>query len=305
MNSKISTLETAIAEHVPDGASVVLGTGMEACIPFAAGHEIIRQHRRNLTLVGPISDILFDQLIGAGCVEKVIAAWVGNVSVGSAYNLRRAVEQSIPCPVEIEDHTNFTIALALHAAALGVPFLPAYSALGSDIQKRNPNLSEFTSPYTNETMVAVRAIHPDVAVISAQRADEFGNCHCWGNLGVTLDAVAASEKTLVVAEEIVSPEVIASDPNRTLIQGFSVAAVVHQPWNAHPSPVQGYYNRDDSFFTEYHEATRTAESNARWLDEWVHSVANREAYLEKLGRDRLQSLAVETHWFSAAADFGF
>lgn len=305
MQSKFTTLKAAIADFVPDGASVVMGAGMEACIPFAAGHEIIRQRRRGLTLIGPISDILFDQLIGAGCVQKVVAAWVGNVSAGSAYNLRRAFEQSIPQPIEIEDHSNFTIALALHAAALGVPFLPSYSTLGSDIQRRNPNLSEFISPYTNERMVAVRAIHPDVAIASVQRADKYGNCHLWGNYGVTLDAVAASRFTIVAAEEIVEPEVIASDPNRTLIQSHSVSAIVDEPWNAHPSPVQGYYNRDDRFFTEYHESTRTEEANARWLEEWVLSVPNRAAYVEKLGRERIELLVPSRRMFSIPADFGF
>src|SRR3990167_174265 len=180
---KLCTLAEAVERFVPDGASVAMGLQLESMIPFAAGHEIIRQRKGDLTLVGPISDILFDQLIGAGCARTIVAAWVGNVMMGSAYNFRRALEDGIPHAVEMVDHTNFTVALALHAAALGVPFLPTYTAIGSDLFARNPGLVEFEAPYTLETMTAVRAIAPDVAILQAQRADTEGNAHVWGNLG--------------------------------------------------------------------------------------------------------------------------
>ncbi len=216
------------------GSSVLMGAELEQMIPFSAGHEIIRQGRRDLTLVGPISDILFDQMIGAGCVSRVMAAWVGNASAGVGYCFRRAVEHAIPNAIETVDYTNFTLAMALHAAALGVPFLPTYAALGSDLLKSNANLREFASPVNEDRLIAVRALRPDVAILPVQRADAFGNSHLWGNLGVAIDGARASRKVIVVAEEIVSPEVIASDPNRTLIPGFLVAAVVHEPWGAHP-----------------------------------------------------------------------
>src|SRR6202158_5858973 len=206
---KLVSMQRAIADHVPSGSMVAMGAQLEQMIPFAAGHEIIRQGRLDLTLVGPISDILFDQMIGAGCVSRVMAAWVGNASSGAGYCFRRAVEHAIPNAIETVDYTNFTLAMALHAAALGVPFLPTYAALGSDLLKSNGNLREFVSPVNEERLIAVRALRPDVAIVPVQRADAFGNSHLWGNLGVAIDGARASRKVIVVAEEIVSPDVIA------------------------------------------------------------------------------------------------
>lgn len=303
--SKLVTMRQAVAEHVPSGASVLLGAQLEQMIPFAAGHEIIRQGLRDLTLVGPISDILFDQMIGAGCAARVMAAWVGNVSAGVGYCFRRAVEQGTPRALETLDYSNFTLALALHAAALGVPFLPAYSPLGSDLLEDNENLSVFTSPVGGEKLVAVRALRPDVAILHVQRADEFGNAHLWGSLGVAVDGAWAARKVIVVTEEIVAPEVIASDPNRTLIPGFLVVAVVHEPGGAHPSPVQGYYGRDHAFFAQYHEQSRAVEDFERWLARWVTGVGDRREYLNLLGACRVESLGVKEHAYSAAADFGY
>jgi glutaconate CoA-transferase subunit A len=304
-HSKLTSMAQAISAHVPSGAMVLLGAQLEPMIPFAAGHEIIRQGRRDLTLVGPISDILFDQMIGAGCVSRVFAAWVGNVSAGVGYCLRRAVEQNVPRPVQMVDYSNLTMALALHAGALGVPFLPTYSTLGSDLLKKNGNLREFASPVNEEKLVAVRALRPDVAILQVQRSDQFGNSHLWGSLGVAVDAARASRKVIVVAEEIVSPEVIASDPNRTLVPGFLVAAVVHEPRGAHPSPVQGFYGRDHAYFTQYHEQSRTLEDYEKWLERWVLGVPDRQAYLELLGACRVEALGVKEHAYSAVADFGY
>ncbi len=303
--SKLVSMPEAIAQHVPQGCSVLLGAQMEQMIPFAAGHEIIRQGIRDLTLVGPISDILFDQLIGAGCVARVMAAWVGNVSAGLGYCFRRAVEQGVPRRIEIVDYSNFTVALALHAAALGVPFLPTISTLGSGILAGNANLCEFDSPVSDEKLVAVRALAPDVAILHVQRADEQGNAHLWGSLGVAVDGARAAKKVLLVAEEIVAPEVIASDPNRTLIPGFLVAAVVHEPWGAYPSPVQGAYGRDHAFFEQYHEQSRALADFSRWLDRWVLGVRDRRGYMDLVGACRSEALNVRQHALSAAADFGY
>jgi glutaconate CoA-transferase subunit A len=303
--SKLVSMKEAIARHVPSGSMVLLGAQMEQMIPFSAGHELIRQGHRDLTLVGPISDILFDQLIGAGCVSRVMAAWVGNVSAGVGYCLRRAVEQSVPRRVDTVDYSNFTVALALHAGAMGVPFMPTYSTLGSDLLKKNGNLREFASPVSEEKLVAVRALHPSVAIIHVQRADIHGNAHIWGSLGVALDGARASRKVIVVAEEIVAPEVIASDPNRTLIPGFLVAAVVHEPWGAHPSPVQGYYGRDHAFFAQYHEQSRKLEDFEHWLERWVLGLPDRREYMSQLGTCRAEAMRVREHAFSAAADFGY
>jgi len=298
-------MREAVTEHVPSGAMVLLGAQMEQMIPFAAGHEIIRQGKRDLTLVGPVSDILFDQLIGAGCAAKIFAAWVGNVSAGVGYCLRRAVEQGIPRPVQMVDYSNFTLALGLHAGALGVPFMPTYSAFGSDLLARNGNLREFPSPVNEEKLIAVRALRPDVTILHLQRADELGNAHLWGSLGVAVDGARAARKVIVVAEEIVAPEVIASDPNRTLVPGFLVAAVVHEPWGAHPSPVQGYYGRDHAFFTQYHEQSRELADFEEWLARWVVGVPDRRAYVEQLGACRVDELGVKEHAYSAQADFGY
>ncbi|HJY87547.1 MAG TPA: CoA-transferase [Candidatus Acidoferrales bacterium] len=303
--SKLIPIGEAIAQHVPSGSMILMGAQLEQMIPFAAGHEIIRQGCRDLTLVGPISDILFDQMIGAGSVAKVLAAWVGNVSAGVGYCFRRAVERHIPRAVQMVDYSNLTLALALHAGALGVPFMPTYATLGSDLLKKNGNLREFSSPVNEEKLIAVRALRPDVAIIHAQRADAFGNTHLWGNLGVAVDGARAARKVIVVAEEIVPPEVIASDPNRTVIPGFLVAAVVHEPWGAHPSPVQGYYGRDHEFFSQYHEQSRQLEDFERWLEHWVSGVADRREYMNRLGACRVETLGVRRHAYSAPADFGY
>jgi glutaconate CoA-transferase subunit A len=303
--SKLMTMREAIAQHVPSGSMVLMGAQLEQMIPFSAGHELIRQGRRDLTLVGPISDILFDELIGAGCVSRVMAAWVGNVSAGVGYCFRRAVEQGIPRRIETVDYSNFTLALALHAAALGVPFMPTYATLGSDLLKKNGNLREFASPVSEEKLVAVRALRPDVAIIHLQRADAQGNAHIWGSLGVAVDGARAARKVIVVAEEIVEPGVIASDPNRTLIPGFLVSAVVHEPGCAHPSPVQGYYGRDVAFFEQYHEQSRRIEDFEAWLSRWVLQASDRRDYLKQIGAERFGALGVREHALSAPADYGY
>ncbi len=296
-------MHDAIAEFVPDGASVALGLQMEQMIPFAAGQEIIRQRKRGLKLIGPISDILFDQMIGSGCVDQVIAAWVGNVMMGSAYNFRRAVEQD---GMKVFNMTNFTVALALQAGAMGVPFLPTRSALGSDIPKGNHFFYQIFSPFEpKETLWAVRALNPDVTIVHVQRADREGNAHCWGNFGVMIEGVRAAKRVIVVAEEVVEPEVIASDPNRTVIPGFLVNAVVECVYGAHPSPVQGYYKRDDAFFRQYHEQTKTKSDSDAWLERWVYKLADRRAYVNQLGTCRVDDLGVKQHAYAAQADFGY
>jgi glutaconate CoA-transferase subunit A len=303
--SKLMSMRDAIAQHVPSGSMVLLGAQLEPMIPFAAGHEIIRQGRRDLTLVGPISDILFDQMIGAGCVARVMAAWVGNVSAGVGYCFRRAVERGIPRRIETVDYSNFTLALALHAAALGVPFLPTYSTLGSDLLKKNGNLREFPSPVSEERLVAVRALRPDVTIVQVQRTDAQGNAHMWGSLGVAVDGARAARKVILVAEELVEPEVIASDPNRTLIPGFLVTTVVHEPWGAHPSPVQGYYGRDHEYFAQYHDQTRRLEDFDEWLARSILQVPDRRTYVNLVGASRTEALGVKRHALAATADFGY
>ncbi|MGH2480293.1 MAG: CoA transferase subunit A, partial [Ktedonobacteraceae bacterium] len=278
---------------------------LEHLIPFAAAHEMIRQRRRDLTLIGPISDILFDQLIGAGCVAKVQAAWVGNVSEGLGHCYRRASEKAIPRSLLTEAHSNFTIGLALFAAAMGAPYIPTRSLLGSDIPRQNPALRLETSPLDGSPVLLVPAIAPDVAILHVQRSDEEGNAHLWGNTGVAQEVMLAARDVIIVAEELVSRDVIVSDPNRVPGPSFKVRAVVHEPWGAHPAPVQGYYNRDHAAFHDYHTRTRGVEGYASWLDEWVLNVPNRAAYLAKLNAEHVRELAVKEHRYAATVDYGY
>jgi len=305
MASKLLTMSEAIARYVPDGSSVAMGLALEPLIPFAAGHEIIRQGRRDLTLIGPISDILFDQLIGAGCVARVEAAWVGNVSEGLGYNYRRAVEKGQPHPIEVVDYSNYSVGLALQAAALGVPYIPMRSLLGSDIARDHPAIRPAPSPFDGTPTLLVPALQPDVAIVHVQRADEEGRAHVWGGLGIAEEAALAAKGVIYTAEEIVPPEVILSDPNRVLAPSFKALAVVHAPGGAHPSPVQGYYNRDHAAYHEYHERSRTPEDFAAWLREWVLDVPDLAAYRERVGADRWRALAVREHAYAAPVDYGY
>jgi glutaconate CoA-transferase subunit A len=291
------SLADAVARFVPDGASVALGMALESLIPFAAGHELIRQQRRDLELIGPISDMLFDQLVGAGCARRITAAWVGNVSAGLGHNYRRAVEQAIPAPLELEEHSNFSVGLALQAAAMGVPYLPTRTLLGSDLAQRNPRIRPATPG-----VLHVAALQPDVAMLHVQRADAEGHAHCWGNLGLSKEAGLAARRVILVAEEIVAPEVILSDPNRILLPPYQVAAVVREPGGAHPSPVQGVYGRDHAAFGEYHQASRSRDGFLTWLDEWVLSVPDRQAYLAHLGA-RFERLRPTASRLAAAVDY--
>jgi glutaconate CoA-transferase subunit A len=282
VTGKVMTMAEAIARFVPDGASVALGTALEPLIPFAAGHELIRHGRRDLELVGPISDALFDQLIGAGCVRRITAAWVGNVSGGLGHCYRRAAEERVPRSIEINDHTNFSISLALWAAAWNVPSLPSRTLLGSDILDTNPNLSVAAG------LVHINAVRPDVALVHVQRADAMGRAHAWGPLGITEEAGLAAQNVILSCEELVDESVTLSDPNRILFPETKVVAVVHEPGGAHPSPVQGYFKRDHSFYRDYATESRTPEGFGEWLERWVFDVPDRAAYLKELDVEALR-----------------
>ncbi len=284
------SLAEAVDRFVPDGSAVAIGTALEALIPFAAGHEMIRQGRRDLELVGPISDALFDQLIGAGCVRRVTAAWVGNVSEGLGQCYRRAAEDGVPRRIEVHDHTNFSIALALWAAAWNVPSLPTRTLLGSDILSTNPHLR------VADGLVQVGAMRPDVAVVHVQRADAMGRAHAWGPLGITEEAGLAADRVVLTCEELVDASVTLSDPNRILFPETKVVAVVHEPGGAHPSPVQGYFKRDHSFFRAYAAESRTAEGFNAWLKRWVLDLPGRAAYMKRfdVGALRVKGTALSS-----------
>ncbi len=294
----------AVARFVPDGTSVCLNTAIEALIPFAVGHELIRQRRRDLTLIGPVSDMLFDQLIGAGCARRLIAAWVGNVSAGLGHNYRRAVEQAVPAPLEVQDHSNLTIAFALEAAALGVPYLPARSLLGTDLLRSNPTFKRSTDPWSGAPLVLVPALVPEVAVLHVQRADEDGRAHVWGTLGITRPAALAARQVIIVAEEIWPRERILSDPGLVLSPETKVVAVVHEPFGALPSPVQGYYRRYHELYRRFHDESRSAEGNRAWLEQWVYGVPDWNGFLDRLGPDVLRAVRIDRHSFSEPLDYG-
>jgi len=300
--SKLIPLSEAIGRFVPDGSSVAAGLGLEASIPFAAGHEIMRQRKRGLTLIGPISDMLFDQMIGAGGVQRVQAAWVGNVITGSGYNFRRAVESGA---LRVEDHSNLTIAMALKAAAMGVSFMPVRTALGTGLFAAHPGLKPIACPFTGAPLAAVAAIAPDVTLIHVQRADASGGAHVWGNFGVMRDACLAARHVIITAEEIVSAAVITGDPNRVIIPAFRVSAVCHAPWGAHPSPMPGFYNRDHQAFIGYRDGSKTAEAFTAWRKHWVDPVRRPEDYMRLLGQERMEALKLKQHLYSDPVDYGY
>jgi glutaconate CoA-transferase, subunit A len=301
---KLRLLHDAIALDVEDGMSLAMGCGLESLIPFAASHEIMRQKRQELTLICPISDMQFDQLIGAGCVKKIIASWVGNVAAGLGHNYRRAAESGIPHSIEIEEHSNFTIGQGLQAAAMGLPFLPTRTVQGSEF-RTSDQFQSIRCPFTDEELVAVRAIRPDVTILHVQRADAQGNAHVWGNFGVMREAALAAKKVILTCEEVVDHEVILSDPNRTVIPGFVVSSVVHEPFGSFPSPTQGYVRRDDDFYFEYHKATRTRDGFEQWLKKWVFGVEDHRDFLNLLGKERVKNLKAEGGLFAPAVSFNY
>lgn len=281
MTGDVATLEEAVS-RIDSGSSIATGLALEHSIPFAAGHELLRQGTDDLTLIGPISDLLFDQLIGGGAVAGVRAAWAGNVSAGTGYRFREAVETDA---ISVEDHSNFSIALALQAGAMGVPYLPTKSLLGSDIFERSDLFREGTDPFDGDRLALVPAIEPDWTIVHAQRASPAGDAHLWGNMGITEPAVGAADNVLVTAEEIVSPEVIKSDPSRVEITRDAVTAVAECPFGAHPSPVAGYYNRDNEYYLEYSRQTKTQSAFEEWAEKWVYGVTDRAEYETLVERD--------------------
>ncbi len=278
---KRATMAEAVSAIDP-GDSVAVGLALEHAIPFAAGHELVRQGIDDLTLVGPISDALFDQLVGAGLVSRVRAAWVGNVSAGSGYRFRRAVEAGT---LDVDDHSNFSIGLALAAGAMGVPYLPTRSLLGSDVFEASEQFREAEDPFSGDRLALVPAIEPDWAVVHVQRASPAGDAHLWGNTGVTREAVGAADRVLLTAEAVVDEATIRSDPGRTAVVHEDVAAVVECPYGAHPSPLAGRYHRDHAHYLEYHRRTGTEAGFDEWLEEWVLGVADRREYAGRIDAD--------------------
>ncbi len=278
---KSSTMRDAIAEHVHDGDIVAI-EGFTAFICFAAAHEIIRQRRRDLTLCRMTPDLIYDQMIAAGCARKMVFSYLGNPGVGSLHCVRRAVEKAIPRPLEIEEYSHFGMVSRYMAGAARLPFFPLRSYYGADQPNVNPRIQFVESPYGDGSVAVVPPLNPDVAILHAQRADASGNTQLWGLLGVQKEVAFAAERVIVVVEEIVDEAVIRSDPNRTIIPGLLVDALVPEPYGAHPSYAQGYYDRDNRFYLEWDRISRDEDTTEAWLEEWVYGVADRAAYLAKL-----------------------
>jgi glutaconate CoA-transferase subunit A len=290
MADKLTTMADAIGTYVHDGDAVAI-EGFTACICFAAAHEIIRQGRRDLTLCRMTPDLIYDQMIAAGCASKMVFSYLGNPGVGSLYCVRRAVEKGVPRPIALEEYSHFGMVGRYTAGAYRLPFFPLRSYKGSDLLEINPYIRFVVSPYEDEEIAVVPPLNPDVAIVHAPRADRQGNTHLWGLLGVQKEAAFAARRVIVVVEEIVETEIIRSDPNRTLIPDLVVDAVVHEPYGAHPSYVQGYYDRDNAFYLQWYEITKDQASTEAWLKEWVHGVRDRAEYVEKMGAELWERLA--------------
>jgi len=278
-------MRDAVSRFVRDGDTVVI-EGFTHLICFAAGHEIIRQGRRDLTLARLTPDLIYDQLIAAGCVRKLVFSWAGNPGVGSLHAFRRAVEGKRAEggnaeALEIEEYSHFGMVARFSAGAARLPFWPLRNYGGTDLPRANPRIKTVACPYTGEMLATVPALNPDVTIVHAQRADAAGNTQMWGLLGVQKEAAFASTRVIVVVEELVEETVIRSDPNRTVIPGMIVSAVVVEPWGAHPSYAQGYYDRDNDFYVAWEAISRDPVKLGHYLDEFVHGVPDRAGYLAK------------------------
>jgi glutaconate CoA-transferase subunit A len=297
--SKLSSLAEAISQYVQDGDCVYLA-GFTHLIPFAAGHEIIRQGRKELVLARATPDLIYDQMVAAGCARKVIFSYMGNPGVGSLRALRAAIEAG---KLDWEEYSHFGMISRLQAGAAGLPFMPMNQTATVDLERANPLIRRVTDPYSGREVVVVPALHPDVAVVHVQRADARGNAHLWGIIGEQKEAAFAARHVILTAEEIVDEAVIRSDPNRTLIPEFIVDAVCHVPYAAHPSYTQGYYDRDNDFYLEWDKLSESAETLRAYLEEWVYGVTDRSAYWQKLGVDVHTRLRVASRP-AAVVDYG-
>jgi glutaconate CoA-transferase subunit A len=261
--TQVLSLPQAIEECVRDGDSVAM-EGFTHLIPFAAGHEVIRQHRRRLTLIRMTPDLIYDQLIGMGCAQKLVFSWGGNPGVGSLHRLRDAVENDWPNALALEEHSHAAMANAYEAGASGLPCAVFRGYMGSDLKRVNPNIRAITCPFTGEQLAAVPALRPDVAIIHALRADFRGNVLLEGILGVQKEAVLASKRSLVTVEEIVE-DFGPRSRNAVILPSWAVTAVACVPRGAHPSYAQGYYKRDNGFYIEWDEIARERDTFLAWM----------------------------------------
>ena len=290
--TKLIPLSEAIANYVSAG-DIVYAAGFTHLIPFAAGHEMIRQGKKDLTLARATPDLIYDQMVAAGCARKVIFSYMGNPGVGSLRIVRSAIEQG---RLEWEEYSHFGMITRLQAGAAGLPFLPMKQTGATDLENANPNIKRIPDPFGGKDVVVVSALNPDVAIVHVQRADADGNAHLWGIIGEQKEAAFAAKKVILTAEEIVDESIIRSDPNRTMIPGIVVSAVCHVPFACHPSYAQGYYDRDNEFYLAWDKVSESAEATKEYLDEWVYGVKDRNEYWEKLGAEAHKRLEVKARY---------
>jgi glutaconate CoA-transferase subunit A len=286
--TKLISLSQAITNFIHHG-DTLYAAGFTHLIPFAAGHEIMRQGIKDLVLARATPDLIYDQMVAAGCARKVIFSYMGNPGVGSLRILRSAIEAGT---LEWEEYSHFGMISRLQAGAAGLPFMPMNQTGATDLEAANPSIRRVKDPFSSKDVIVVPALNPDVAIVHVQRADAQGNCHLWGIIGEQKEAAFASRHVIVTAEEIVSEDVIRSDPNRTLIPGFIVSAVCHVPFACHPSYAQGFYDRDNEFYMQWDKVSESAEATSSWLDEWVFDIPDRQAYWQKLGAKKHKQLKV-------------
>ncbi len=296
---KLVPLSEAILKHVHDG-DTVYAAGFTHLIPFAAGHEIIRQRKRDLILVRATPDLIYDQMVAAGCAHKVIFSYMGNPGVGSLRIVRNEIEAG---RLEWEEYSHFGMISRLQAGATGLPFMPMNQTAATDLERANPLIKRVTDPYSGREVIVVPALNPDVAIIHVQRADKEGNAHLWGILGEQKEVAFASKRVILTAEEIVDEAVIRSDPNRTMVPGFIVSAVCHIPYASHPSYAQGYYDRDNDFYLLWDKVSESMDTVKSYLDEWVYGVKDRTEYWQKLGPAVHKRLKVESR-YSKVVNYG-
>ena len=299
MPSKVVSLREAVAAHVHDGDTVAI-EGFTHLISFAAAHEVIRQGRRDLTLARLTPDLVYDQMVAAGCATKLVFSWLGNPGVGSLHAIRRAIEAG---ELEIEEYSHHGMVARYAAGASRLPFFPLRSYDGSDLEAANPRIRRVASPYDGEEIAVVPPLHPDVTIVHAQRADADGNVQAWGVVGVQREAALAARRVIAVVEELVDASVVRDDPDRTLLPGTVVDAVCVEPFGAHPSFAQGYYDRDNAFYRDWEPISRDPTRLAAWLDEWVLGLDGRAAYVDRMGVAALDALRPDPRP-SGSVDYG-
>jgi len=277
--AQLLPLRQAVAELVRDGDSVAL-EGFTHLIPFAAGHEIIRQRRQRLTLIRMTPDVIYDQMVGAGCASRLVFSWAGNPGVGSLHRVRDAVERGWPAPLSVEEHSHAGMAAAYVAGASGLPFGILRGYLGTDLPAHNRRVAFMQCPFTGERVAAVAAHRPDVAIVHAQKADRQGNVLLWGLVGVQKEAVLAASRSIVTVEEVVDS--LDAPPNAVVLPAWVVSAVCHVPGGAFPSYAAGYYTRDNTFYTAWDAVARDRDSFTDWLGRHVLGTGSVEEFRQSL-----------------------